>query len=83
MILPAHVRMARAALRWTRTELALAAGLAKNTVGAVEEGRSCSTATLSKLEAALTRQGCSFFTENGGAGVIYMKEPACTGGGSG
>lgn len=61
MLTPAQIRMARAALRWTRDDLAKAAGLNPTTVSHVESGRRRTYAdTLARVEQALREAGVEF-----------------------
>ena len=53
-------RMARAALRWSLDDLALASGLNRRTVTKFERGGSVTQASASKLRAAFVAQGIDF-----------------------
>lgn len=57
---PVQVRMARAALRWTRTRLAAESGAAAGTIKRVEEGRPMLLETAVKLRGTFEREGLSF-----------------------
>lgn len=53
MIIAEQVRSARAARRWTQSELAAHAGLSRPTIARVERGADVSTSTLAKVVEAL------------------------------
>lgn len=71
---PAQCRMARAALNWTTSDLAKAAGIGINTVNRFEGGADTRTSSVNKLRDALEDAGIVFIAENGGgAGVRLAK----------
>jgi transcriptional regulator with XRE-family HTH domain len=66
--------MARAALNWTTSDLAKAAGIGINTVNRFEGGADTRLSSVEKLRRALERAGITFIAENGGgAGVRLAK----------
>jgi len=76
MMLPLHVRMARAALGWTSQELADNAKINLNTVSRLEAGREVKSGTLAKIEAAFAAAGIVLIHEDvqGGVGVRLTRE---------
>lgn len=71
---PAQCRMARAALNWTTSDLAKAAGIGINTVNRFEGGADTRLSSVEKLRRALERASITFIAENGGgAGVRLAK----------
>lgn len=73
---PAQVRMARAALNWTLSDLAKASGVHRNTISNFETERYGGSAeALAAIQAALEAAGVIFVAENGeGPGVRLRKE---------
>ena len=70
----AQVRMARAALNWTVRDLAVAAGLHRNTITNIEVGRYVGDPeTLSTIENVLRRAGVEFIDENGGGPGVRLR----------
>jgi transcriptional regulator with XRE-family HTH domain len=73
---PEQLRAARALLNWSRTELAVAAGVSGETVNRAEGLRrdQASAEARAKLRAALESAGVEFIAENGGgSGVRFRK----------
>lgn len=61
MISAAQVRMAKAALRWSNTDLANAAGVHKNTVSRAEAG-TATRATMALIQQTFEKAGIQFDT---------------------
>ena len=76
MMLPLHVRMARAALGWTLQELANKANVNLNTVSRYETGREIRSGTMESIEAAFAAAGVVLIYEDahGGIGVRLTRE---------
>ena len=71
----AQVKMARAALNWTVRDLAIAAGVHRNTISNVEVGRYAGDPiTLQKIERVLTVAGIEFIDENGGGPGVRLRK---------
>jgi DNA-binding XRE family transcriptional regulator len=71
----AQVKMARAALDWTVRDLAVAAGLHRNTINNIEVGRyQGDEATLQKIEKILVAAGVEFIAENGGGPGVRLRK---------
>ena len=72
---PAQVRMARAALNWSLSDLATAASVHRNTISNFETGRyGGSEDALAAIRSALESAGVIFVDENGeGPGVRLRK----------
>lgn len=69
-----QVRMARAALRWRRSDLARASGMAEISLKLIENGKVQARATsLAKLESALSAAGVVFAE---GTVALKLKEAA-------
>jgi DNA-binding XRE family transcriptional regulator len=60
LLTPVQVRMARAALNWTRGKLAEQSGAAEGTIKRVEEGKVALMDTVWKLRKTFEREGLSF-----------------------
>jgi hypothetical protein len=60
MIGPAHVRMARAGLRWTLIDLGKRADVNPNTINRFEMGAGINSKKLRQIEAALLKAGVTF-----------------------
>ena len=75
MVSPEQIRMARAGLNWSATELSQRAGLALATVARFENGGGVTVATLEKMEKALEKAGIVFIPKDsqGGVGVRLKK----------
>src|ERR1700722_15012712 len=71
MMLPIHVRMARAALNWTLRDLAKRAQVNLNTVARYEDGKEVLSGTIQRLEKVFAAEGVSFIHEDaiGGVGI--------------
>lgn len=67
---PVQSRMARAALKWSTTDLATAAGVNSTTVNRFENGKDAYTSTANKLREAFLDTGLIRF--EGDTGVFYM-----------
>jgi transcriptional regulator with XRE-family HTH domain len=89
MMLPVHVRMARAALGWTNRELADKANVNLNTVARYEAGREVKSRTIESIESVFTAAGITLIYEDalGGVGLRLtreltqrLREPAKAGG---
>lgn len=76
MMLPVHVRMARAALGWTNQELADRAKINLNTVARYEAGREVKSRTIESIESVFTAAGVVLIYEDahGGVGVRLTRE---------
>ncbi len=75
----AQIRAARALIRWSAKELALAAGVGVATISRaeVEAGRTTLTAAnLKAIKSALERAGVEFIAENGGGAGVRFKKPS-------
>ena len=69
MISPRHMRMARAGLGWTLSDLAKRAGVNPNTLSRYEAGRDVLSGTLRKVEDTLKSAGVIFIDDEHGIGV--------------
>ncbi len=65
--------MARAALNWTTSDLAKAAGIGVNTVNRFEGGSDTRLSSMKKLRRALEDAGIEFISENGGGAGVRFK----------
>ena len=74
MIVPVHVRMARAALGWGVRDLAANAGVTANTVSRFENGFDALGNTIRKIQRALENAGIEFIDENGGGPGVRLKQ---------
>jgi transcriptional regulator with XRE-family HTH domain len=76
MMLPVHVRMARAALGWTNRELANKAKVNLNTVARYEAGREVKSRTIESIESVFTAAGVTLIYEDahGGVGLRLTRE---------
>jgi transcriptional regulator with XRE-family HTH domain len=70
------VRMARAALSWSTTDLARAANVGQATVNRFETGRDARISTVEKLRAALEAAGIAFIAEKGGGVGVRLRKPS-------
>jgi len=61
MMKPIHLRMARAALNWTLSDLEKKTGVSRNTISRFESGQDILAGSLQKLEDAVTDAGILFF----------------------
>ncbi|WP_041748501.1 transcriptional regulator [Bradyrhizobium cosmicum] len=78
-LLGAQIRAARALLRWSAEELALASALGANTVRRAEvtEGStSLTTANDRAIRRALEAAGVEFIDENGGGAGVRLRKPS-------
>lgn len=75
MISPLHVRMARAALKWSLSDLAERAQVNLNTISRYEAGKEILSGTLVRIEKVLQDEGIVFFVEDElfGPGVRLQK----------
>ncbi len=73
MIEPEQIRMAKAALNWSNSDLAKATGLHKNTLNSAERGKA-TKATLALIKVTL-EQYVIFLPENGGGPGVRLKNP--------
>jgi transcriptional regulator with XRE-family HTH domain len=73
---PVHVRLARAAMRWTLADLEAKTGISKNTLVRFEAGGGAHLSTAVKIEEIFTKAGISFIYEDEkrGSGVLLSKE---------
>ena len=72
---PVQSKMARAALGWSISRLAEAAGVHHNTVANFETGRYGGDAeTIAALRSALEDVGVEFIEENGGGAGVRLKK---------
>ena len=78
MMRPVHLRMARAALRWSLKDLADKAGVNMNTISRYEAGYEILTGTMQKIENALKSEGVVFIDEDESfhPAIRIRKEPA-------
>ncbi len=67
--------MARAALGWSTTDLALAANVGVNTVNRFEAGRDSRVSTVEKLRTSMEAAGLVFIPENGGGVGVRLRDP--------
>ena len=76
MLKPVHVRLARAALKWSLADLEAKTGISKNTLVRFEAGGGVHHSTVVSIEAAFTKAGVSFVYEDEtrGPGVLLSKE---------
>jgi transcriptional regulator with XRE-family HTH domain len=65
-----QVKMARAALGWSTTELARQAGITANTVTRFENGGNVTLATVEKMKKAFERAGITWIPANGGPATV-------------
>ena len=76
MILPAHVRMARAILNWSVRDLAQRAGVNKNTISRYETGHGISSNSLMSIEKVLKEAGIVYFEDDKDFGTgLGLKKP--------
>ena len=68
MLLPLHIRMARAALGWNLKDLAERAGVNINTISRYEAGSQIMSGTIAKIETVLQKEGIVFFDDDGKLG---------------
>jgi DNA-binding XRE family transcriptional regulator len=74
VVKPAQVRMARAALNWSLSDLAEASGVHRNTVSNYETGKYAgSPEALNAIRRALEGAGVVFIDENGGGVKLKAK----------
>jgi transcriptional regulator with XRE-family HTH domain len=73
---PVHVRLARAALRWSLVDLEAKTGISKNTLVRFEAGGGVHLSTAVKIEETFTKAGISFVYEDEtrGSGLLLSKE---------
>jgi transcriptional regulator with XRE-family HTH domain len=71
MMQPVHLRMARAALGWSLSDLATQSKVNLNTISRYEAGREVLSGTIDKLEKVLERAGVILIQEDdlGGPGI--------------
>lgn len=60
MSLPTQIKMARAAIGWSRARLASESGVAVNTIQRLEEGKQVLSGNLEKIIRAIDRAGVAF-----------------------
>lgn len=75
MMHPIHVRMARAALDWSLSDLAAKSQVNLNTISRYEAGREVLSGTIDKLEKVFENAGIIFIQEDdvGGPGIRMQK----------
>lgn len=74
MITSAQIRAARALIGWKQTELAIAAGLSEMSVKNIERGSTDPrVSTLEAIRQALTKAGVEFINDDGGEGVVKLR----------
>ena len=67
-----QIRMARAALGWTASQLAAKSEVATNTIRRIEHGEAFMSDTADKLVSTLQRAGISFLTaDENGPGIRF------------
>jgi transcriptional regulator with XRE-family HTH domain len=76
MILPAQLRMARAAIRWGVRELVAKAGVTANTVTRIENGADAKQSTMERLQRTLEDAGIEF--TNGERPGVRLSQAAAT-----
>ena len=78
MMRPTHLRMARAALDWTLTDLASRAGVNKNSISRYESGKEVIASTVHAIETVLMKEGVVFFEDDieFGTGIRLKKAKA-------
>ena len=78
MMQPVHVRMARAALGWSLSDLAAKSQVNLNTISRYEAGREVLSGTIDKLEKVFESAGITFIQEDdlGGPGIRVQKSSA-------
>ena len=76
MLKPVHVRLARAALKWSLADLEAKTGVSKNTLVRFEAGGGVHHSTVVKIEDVFAKAGISFIYEDEtrGSGVLLSKE---------
>lgn len=75
VVTPAQVRMARAALNWSLSQLAEAAGVHRNTISNFETGKfGGSDQALDAIRSALEAAGVEFIPENGGGAGVRLRK---------
>jgi transcriptional regulator with XRE-family HTH domain len=75
VVKPAQVRMARAALKWSLQDLALASGVHRNTINNFENERFAGSPEASAaIRAALEAAGVEFIPENGGGPGVRLRK---------
>lgn len=78
VVTPAQVRMARAALRWSLDQLAIAAGVHRNTISNFETGKFAGDAsTLRKLRGAIEKAGIEFIDGDAPGLRLRHKPKSC------
>ena len=72
---PAQVRMARAALNWTLSDLAEASGVHRNTISNFETGKYAgSPEALAAIRAGLEGAGIIFIDRNGNGPGVRLRD---------
>lgn len=66
--------MARAALEWSLSDLANAAGVNRRTIMRHEAGQAIQPEGLEKMRAAFVKEGIAFTNGGKRAGVSYLRE---------
>ena len=76
MLKPIHVRIARAAMRWSLVDLEEKTGISKNTLVRFEAGGGVNHSTAGKIEEAFINEGVKFVYEDDtrGPGVLLSKD---------
>jgi transcriptional regulator with XRE-family HTH domain len=76
MLKPVHVRLARAALKWSLIDLEEKTGISKNTLVRFEAGGGVHHSTAVKIEEAFAKEGLNFVYEDDtrGPGIMLSKE---------
>jgi len=78
-IMPAQLRMGRAAVRWGIRELAAKAGVSPNTVARIENGADAKQSTMDALQRALEVAGVEFTNgDRPGVRLIKLAERSAT-----
>jgi len=75
-LLPAQIKMARAALGWGVRDLAKAAKVSGDTVNRLEMGEQLRPRTLSAIRVAIEKAGIVFIAANGGGAGVRFKRKA-------
>lgn len=65
--------MARAALDWSQSDLAQAAGIARRTVASFELGDAVLPESIEAMRASFVREGVAFTNGGKRAGVSYLR----------
>jgi transcriptional regulator with XRE-family HTH domain len=77
IMLPIHLRMARAALQWTVRDLEKRTGVNRNSISRYEAGHDILASGLHSLQKAIMNEGIAFFDEDKNYGTgVGLRKPA-------